>query len=175
MRKCRLGQSRAGPAASAGPPEAGRVRSGAASTQTAAAAGPRGAPMSLSLKLSALAEAGTPVRVGVIGAGKFGSMFLSQAPRTPGLHVVGIADLSAARARESLARVGWPAERAAARSFAEAMRAGTTCIVEDSEALIAADGIDVVVEATGSPAAGIRHVLSCCRHRRHVVMVNVEA
>jgi predicted homoserine dehydrogenase-like protein len=131
--------------------------------------------MSLHLKLSALAEAGTPVRVGVIGAGKFGSMFLSQAPRTPGLHVVGIADLSAARARESLARVGWPAERAAARSFAEAMRAGTTCIVEDSEALIAADGIDVVVEATGSPAAGIRHVLSCCRHRRHVVMVNVEA
>ena len=51
--------------------------------------------MSLSLRLAALAEAGTPVRVGVIGAGKFGSMFLSQAPRTPGLHVVGIADLSA--------------------------------------------------------------------------------
>src|SRR5690242_20676496 len=74
-------------------------------------------PMSLYLKLSALAEAGTPVRVGVIGAGKFGSMFLSQAPRTPGLHVVGIADLSASRAREALARVGWPAERASATSF----------------------------------------------------------
>jgi predicted homoserine dehydrogenase-like protein len=131
--------------------------------------------MSLSLKLAALAEAGTPVRVGVIGAGKFGSMFLSQAPRTPGLHVVGIADLSASRARAAVERVGWPPERAAATSFAHAMREGTTCIVEDAEALIAADGVDVIVEATGSPAAGIRHVLLCCKHRRHVVMVNVEA
>src|SRR4051794_9684690 len=148
MRKCRLGQSRAGPAASAGPPEAGRVRSGAASTQTAAAAGPRGAPMSLSLKLSALAEAGTPVRVGVIGAGKFGSMFLSQAPRTPGLHVVGIADLSAARAHQALARVGWPTERSAATSFSDAIRHGTTFVTDDAEALIAADGVEVIVEAT---------------------------
>jgi predicted homoserine dehydrogenase-like protein len=131
--------------------------------------------MSLSLKLAARAEAGRPVRVGVIGAGKFGSMFLSQAPRTPGLHVVGIADLSAERARKAVERVGWAAERAAATSFGQAMREGTTFIVEDSEALIAADGIDVIVEATGSPGAGIRHVLLCCKHRRHVVMVNVEA
>jgi predicted homoserine dehydrogenase-like protein len=131
--------------------------------------------MSLSLKLAALAAAGKPVRVGVIGAGKFGSMFLSQGPRTPGLHIVGIADLDAARARKAVERVEWPAERAAATSFAQAMREGTTFIVEDSEALIAADGIDVIVEATGNPAAGIRHALLCCKHRRHIVMVNVEA
>ncbi|MFD0933841.1 NAD(P)H-dependent oxidoreductase, partial [Methylobacterium trifolii] len=131
--------------------------------------------MSLSLKLAALAEAGAPIRVGVIGAGKFGSMFLSQAPRTPGLHVLGIADLDVARARRSCERVGWPAERAAATSFAQAMRDGTTFVTEDSEALIAADGIDVIVEATGNPAAGIRHALLCCKHRRHIVMVNVEA
>ncbi len=131
--------------------------------------------MSLSLKLATLAEAGTPVRVGVIGAGKFGSMFLSQAPRTPGLHVMGIADLDVSRARKAMERVGWPAERAGAASFAQARRDGTTYIVDDAEALIAADGIDVIVEATGSPAAGIRHALLCCKHRRHVVMVNVEA
>jgi len=131
--------------------------------------------MSLSLKLAALAEAGTPVRVGVIGAGKFGSMFLSQAPRTLGLHVMGIADLDVSRARKAMERVGWPAERAGAASFAQARRDGTTYIVDDAEALIAADGIDVIVEATGSPAAGIRHALLCCKHRRHVVMVNVEA
>jgi predicted homoserine dehydrogenase-like protein len=55
------------------------------------------------------------------------------------------------------------------------MRCGTTCILDDADALIAADGIDVIVEATGNPAAGIRHVLMCCKHRRHIVMVNVEA
>jgi predicted homoserine dehydrogenase-like protein len=131
--------------------------------------------MSLFLKLKALGDAGTPVRVGLIGAGKFGSMFLSQAVRTPGLHVVGIADLDADRARRAAMRVGWAPERLAASSFADAMREGTTCVVEDAEALIAADGLDIVVEATGHPAAGIRHALLCCRHRRHIVMVNVEA
>lgn len=131
--------------------------------------------MNLSLKLAALADAGTPIRIGVIGAGKFGSMFLSQAPRTPGMHVVGIADLDVGRARAAVARVDWPEERFAATSFAGAMRDGTTFITDDAEALIAADGIDVVVEATGSPAAGIRHALLCCKHRRHIVMVNVEA
>jgi predicted homoserine dehydrogenase-like protein len=131
--------------------------------------------MSLSVKLAARAAAGNPVRIGVIGAGKFGSMFLSQAPRTPGLHVIGIADLDVSRARKSCARVGWPAERYAAASFQEAMRNETTCILDDAETLIAADGIDVIVEATGNPAAGIRHALMCCTHRRHIVMVNVEA
>ncbi|AWN52697.1 SAF domain-containing protein [Methylobacterium sp. 17Sr1-1] len=131
--------------------------------------------MSLYHKLAARAEAGNPVRIGVIGAGKFGSMFLSQAPRTPGLHVVGIADLDPQRAKAALARVGWPAERSEARSVAEAMRTGTTFLTDDAEGLIAADGIEVIVEATGHPGAGIRHALACCRHRRHIVMVNVEA
>ncbi|KMO43112.1 flagellar basal body P-ring biosynthesis protein FlgA [Methylobacterium variabile] len=131
--------------------------------------------MSLYHKLAARAEAGNPVRIGVIGAGKFGSMFLSQAPRTPGLHVVGVADLDPQRARAALARVGWPAERYEARSVAEAMRQGTTFLTDDAEGLIAADGIEVIVEATGHPGAGIRHALACCRHARHIVMVNVEA
>ncbi|MBV9784120.1 MAG: flagellar biosynthesis protein FlgA [Acidisphaera sp.] len=131
--------------------------------------------MNLFRSLQAREAAGKPVRVGLIGAGKFGSMFLSQVPRTPGLHLLGIADLSPARARQSLERVGWPAERHAASSFAEAARTGGTFVQDDAEALIAADGLDVVIDATGSPAAGIRHALLCCRHRRHIVMVNVEA
>ncbi|WP_288586196.1 SAF domain-containing protein [uncultured Methylobacterium sp.] len=131
--------------------------------------------MSLYHKLAARAEAGNPVRIGVIGAGKFGSMFLSQAPRTPGLHVVGIADLDPQRARAALARVEWPAERYGARSVAEALREGTTFLTDDAEGLIAADGIEVIVEATGHPGAGIRHALACCRHKRHIVMVNIEA
>ncbi|MEE8629252.1 MULTISPECIES: NAD(P)H-dependent oxidoreductase [Methylobacterium] len=131
--------------------------------------------MSLYHKLAARAEAGNPVRIGVIGAGKFGSMFLSQAPRTPGLHVVGIADLDPQRARSALARVDWPAERYGARSVAEALRESTTFITDDAEGLIASDGIEVIVEATGHPGAGIRHALACCRHKRHIVMVNVEA
>ncbi len=130
--------------------------------------------MNLSTMLQARQEAGRPVRVGLIGAGKFGSMFLAQGIRTPGLHIVGIADLNVARARESLARVGWAPERYAARSLSEAALSGGTCVLEDSAALIASE-LDVIVDATGSPAAGIRHALLCCEHRRHIIMVNVEA
>jgi predicted homoserine dehydrogenase-like protein len=114
-----------------------------------------------------------PIRVGVIGAGKFGSMYLSQARRTPGIHVLGIADLDPARARAALARVDWPLAQYAAKSLDAARRDGTTFIADDAAALIAA--VDVVVDSTGSPAAGIRHALLACEHGTHIVMVNVEA
>ena len=51
---------------------------------------------------------------------------LAQALRTPGLHLLGVADLAPARARENLARVGWPAERIAAASLGDAVDRGTT-------------------------------------------------
>jgi predicted homoserine dehydrogenase-like protein len=116
-----------------------------------------------------------PLRVALIGAGKFGSMYLSQAKHTPGIHVVAVADLKPDRARASLARVGWQAERYAARSLAEAARHGTTFVTDDAPEMIASEEVGIVIDATGHPAAGIRHVLACCAHGKHVVMVNVEA
>jgi predicted homoserine dehydrogenase-like protein len=131
--------------------------------------------MNLHRLLEERALGGKPLRVGLIGAGKFGSMYLAQVPHTPGVHLVAIADLAPDRARASLARVGWPAERHAARTIAEAGRSGTTAIVDDARALIAAPEVEIVIDATGSPAAGIGHVLACCTEGKHVVMVNVEA
>jgi len=107
---------------------------------------------------------GKPLRVGLIGAGKFGSMYLSQARRTPGVRLTAVADLDPARARKSLAQVGW--------SDAEI---GTVVFTDDASALIGRDDVDIVIDATGSPAAGIAHVLACCEHGKHIVMVNVEA
>jgi len=62
--------------------------------------------MNLSTLLSRRAEAGRPVRVALIGAGKFGSMFLSQVPTIPGLEVAAIADLDPDRARAACRAVG---------------------------------------------------------------------
>ena len=118
---------------------------------------------------------GRPVRVGLIGAGKFGTMFLAQARTTPGMHVVAVADLAGDRARRALGAAGYSEDQASAASFSEALSSGGTHITEDSGDLISADGIEVVVEATGSPAAGVRHALRCFENGRHVVMVNVEA
>lgn len=126
-------------------------------------------------QLKALAQAGKPVRVGLIGAGKFGSMFLSQVPRTPGVHLLGIADLSPTRAKQALQRVGWKDDMHAARSWDEALRDGSTFVQDDAEAMISQPQLDIVIDATGSPAAGIRHALLCCKHGKHIIMVNVEA
>jgi predicted homoserine dehydrogenase-like protein len=115
------------------------------------------------------------VLAALIGAGKFGSMFLSQARRTKGLQVAAVADLSLERARESLSRTGWPLEQYAAKSPAEARKTGGIWVTDNAMAAIGGQGIEVVIDATGHPASGIRHVLECCRQGRHIVMVNVEA
>src|SRR5262245_3667560 len=131
--------------------------------------------MNLHRLLLARAANRKPLAVALIGAGKFGSMFLAQVRRTPGLHLVAVAELSPQRARDALARTGWDATRYGARSIEEAHRGGTTCITDDTAGAIASDAVEVVIEATGNPAAGIKHALACCKHGKHVVMVNVEA
>jgi len=131
--------------------------------------------MNLHRLLEQRAADGRPLRVALIGAGKFGSMFLAQARRTPGIHVVAVADLAPQRARDSLARTGWAAEQYAPRSLNEACSKGTTFITEDACGIIERGAFEIVIDATGSPAAGIRHALACCHHGKHIVMVNVEA
>src|SRR4051812_3199867 len=75
--------------------------------------------MNLHRLLNARHAAGKPVRVALIGAGKFGSMFLSQVPHTPGLEVSVIIDLDRDRAREACRTVGWDAERIARTAFTD--------------------------------------------------------
>ena len=116
-----------------------------------------------------------PLRVALIGAGKFGSMFLAQVRRTPGMHLVAVCDLAPQRAQNGLHRVGWPAEQYAATSLASARKSGMTFITDDALSVIASDAIEIAIDATGNPAAGIRHALACCEHGKHIVMVNVEA
>jgi predicted homoserine dehydrogenase-like protein len=120
--------------------------------------------MNLQHLLSARRDAGKPVRCALIGAGKFGSMFLAQVPHIAGLQVAVIADLDPDRARRACANVGWDAGRIAATRF-----------VDSGLAAARADGIEVVIEATGHPAAGAAHALAAIEAGRHVVMVNVEA
>ena len=114
-------------------------------------------------KLIARAEAQTPVQVCLIGAGKFGSMFLAQVPTTAGLVVSRILDLNPEAARTACRVVGWSDEQIAATVFT------------DDPAAIGADDVDVVVEATGNPHAGVRHARAAIAAGKHVVMVNVEA
>src|SRR6478736_2559136 len=119
--------------------------------------------MNLHRLLDARRAAGKPVQVALIGAGKFGSMFLSQVPHTPGLEVPVIVDLDPDRAREACRTVGWDPELIAGTRFTSDGSAAT------------GDGIEVIVEATGHPAAGIKHARAAIAAGKHIVMVNVEA
>jgi len=131
--------------------------------------------MNLHHMLAARADENRPIRVGLIGAGKFGSMFLAQARFTKGMHLVGIADLDVDRARKSLRKLGWPASQIDAPDLTSAFNDGTTHITDDGMALIETPGMDVLIEATGDPGAGVRHALAGIDHGQHLVMVNVEA
>lgn len=131
--------------------------------------------MNLSTMLLSRAAKGRPVRAALIGAGKFGSMVLSQAQKIEGLHVVAVADIALARARESMKRVGWPDERYEASSAGDALKTGGTFLTEDAADIFACAEIECVIEATGHPIAGTRHALAAIEHGKHVVMVNVEA
>src|SRR5438874_6249635 len=120
--------------------------------------------MNLHRLLQQRAASGKPVRVGLIGAGKFGSMFLNQVPMMAGLEVSVIADLDPERARNACRTVGWEAPRSARTRF----------VASGAEACADPD-VDVVVEATGSPGAGIAHARAAVAVGKHIVMVNVEA
>lgn len=115
-------------------------------------------------ELAQRAAEGSPVKVALIGAGKFGSMFLSQVPTTDGLDVTYIADLDPDRAKQSCRAVGWSDDQI-----------GATRFVDDAITMMQKGGIDVVVEATGNPVAGLVHAREAIRNGLHIVMVNVEA
>lgn len=120
--------------------------------------------MNLSRLLSARREASRPVRVALIGAGKFGSMFLAQVPTIPGLEVAVIADLDMDRARAACCAVGW--DQALVKK---------TQFVDSGVVAAGHPAVEVVIEATGSPAAGVAHARAAFAAGKHVVMVNVEA
>ena len=120
--------------------------------------------MNLQSLLAARLDAGKPVRVGLVGAGKFGSMFLAQVPSIAGLEVALICDRDVDRAKAACRTVGWDASRIARTQFSAGGRDACTD-----------ERVEVVVEATGDPGAGIAHARTAIEARKPIVMVNVEA
>ena len=120
--------------------------------------------MFLEKKINELIDNKKTVNVTLIGAGKFGSMFLSQAPHTKGLNVFTICDLNIDKAKKACREVGWSEDQI-----------NNVIFTEDFEKAINNDEVDVVVEATGHPSSGIKHARTCFKYGKHVIMVNVEA
>lgn len=129
--------------------------------------------MNLHKLLSDREQEGRPVRVGLIGAGRYGTMYLAQANNIPGIHVVAIADINVKRAEGAFDLVGWPKSQIAP-DIATALRDRSTTIVANADELFDVD-IDVIVEATGNPIVGVKHALRAIETKKHIIMVTVEA
>ncbi len=131
--------------------------------------------MALYTQLLVREAANDPLRVGIVGAGKFGSMYLAQVIRTPGVHLAGIVDLSIDNAKRSLKRVGWPEEQYAAASLDAAVQSGATYVDEDVDKLVRHPAVDIIVECTGHPIAAVDHCLKAFENGKNVINVTVES
>ncbi len=131
--------------------------------------------MNLYSLLQERAENDNPIRIGLIGAGKFGSMFLSQVRKLPGIQLIGVADRSVENAKSNMAFVGWPEEQYSAQSLDHAVKTKATHVSDDWRTLLAHPAVDIIVECTGAPLAAIEHALAAFEQGKHVINVTVEA
>src|SRR3546814_1258631 len=108
-----------------------------------------GSVMNLHHLLQARAAAGRPVRIALIGAGQFGSMFLAQARLTPGFHVAVVADLNVEKALQAPTTTGWAKEQFAARGLDDALKSGANWVTDDDGAIFKPEAIEETGKASG--------------------------
>ncbi|MCB0065484.1 MAG: hypothetical protein KDE19_25335 [Caldilineaceae bacterium] len=133
-----------------------------------------------STRLAQRAANNNPIRVGIIGTGKFGGGVVAQLSQMRGMEVAVIAELSVDRARHAYTVAGRLPDAAlrVANNLDElhdTIRSGKRAIVEDGMLVAQCDLVDVVVEATGIPEVGARMAYHAILQKKHVIMVNVEA
>lgn len=129
-------------------------------------------------RLQAREDAGRPVRVGVIGAGRFGTMVICTLAMMRGVRPSVIADIDGARGMRALGHAGFPQDTVVRAETAAQINAAlprfVPVLTEDPDALLESE-VEVVVEATGVPEVAVRHATEAFRRGKHVVMVSVEA
>jgi predicted homoserine dehydrogenase-like protein len=131
--------------------------------------------LNLYKKLEKRATEGRPIRIGMIGAGKFGTMFLAQALRIPAIHIVGIVDINPDNVKSNMKLVGWRDDTYDAIHLSDAKATGKTFIGDDWEVLVAHEDIEIIIECTGNPIAAVSHCLGAFAQKKNVINVTVEA
>ncbi|HEV2743840.1 MAG TPA: Gfo/Idh/MocA family oxidoreductase, partial [Rubrobacter sp.] len=124
--------------------------------------------MSLRSKLEDLERAGTPIRIGLVGAGQMGRGFIAQVAGIPGMETVAVADVDPER--------GLDAFREAGLDPVEGLNGSTgrPAVTDDARELARSGAVDVVVEATGVTEVGARVAYEAIQEGKHVVMLNAE-
>lgn len=137
------------------------------------------AAQGLAADLAAREASGQPIRVGIIGCGEMGTDLVTQIARMKGLKVAAIADRSGRNAQDAIRIAGYDADHGTAvdglPALDRAIERNTIAITDDAHTILRSGLIDVVIDATGRPAAGAELGLATIREGKHLVMMNVEA
>ena len=136
-------------------------------------------PSGLAASLQARAQAGKPIRIGLIGSGEMGTDIVTQVGHMQGLEIGAIADLRVEAACDAV-RVARQADDGyrvvdSGSGISKAIESGAIAITQDAASICTHDQIDVVIDATGKPAVGAQIGLLAMEHGKHLVMMNVEA
>lgn len=128
-------------------------------------------------KLEALEQAGTPIRVGLIGCGQMGKDIVAQIAAMKGMRCNVIVDIDVEIAKDALAQAKYTGEIVTANSVEEAEAAidrEAVVVTTNYKIAAAAKQITNIIDATGSPEMGARVTMECIRYQKHIVMMNVE-
>lgn len=123
------------------------------------------------------ASEGRPIKVGMIGAGFMGSGIARQIVRyVPGMELAAIANRNPAKAKDAFTSAG--VEQVCivdtAQELEAALAKGCAAVTQNAMAVCEAEGIDAIVEVTGTVEFGAQVVLRAIEHGKHVVMMNAE-
>ena len=131
-----------------------------------------------SRQLAERAADNNPIRVGIIGAGKFGAGLVAQLSQMQGMVASAIADINLKHAIGAYTVSNVPTDAIShvqnVDTMNDTIRSGKRAITEDGLHIIQSDLVDVVVEATGIPEVGAEMAYHTLMHKKHLVMVNVE-
>ncbi|WP_134494609.1 NAD(P)H-dependent oxidoreductase [Microvirga pakistanensis] len=129
--------------------------------------------------LKARADAKNPVRVGLIGAGFMGRGIANQIINSvPGMRLVAVANRTLASAWRCYTEASVPvtdvAEVETASQFSAAVARGSYVVTGDPTLVCRSEGIEVIIEVTGSVEYGARVTLDAINHGKHVILMNAE-
>jgi predicted homoserine dehydrogenase-like protein len=127
--------------------------------------------------LQARAEAGDPVKVGLIGAGFMGRGIANQIINSvPGMELVAIANRHLDGAKRAYAEADIEDVQIVktVERLEDAVAHGQYAVTEDAMLLCQANGIDALIEVTGTIEFGARVVMEAIAHRKHVILMNAE-
>jgi len=132
----------------------------------------------LARDLAARADAGKPIRIGVIGSGEMGTDLVTQGALMRGIEIAAVATRRPHTVRDAL-KIAYGDDARAAEAdspskVSAAIEAGKTAICS-AETLVTTPQIDVVIDATGKPGVAADYDLMAMEHGKHLVMMNVEA